>query len=231
MKHGLNITENAGIVGIAALVLYSLFFIHNSHAQAAPEFMATWQAFSYTPADYEGRTLPNGETPIEMAFELLENGRPANLSRTEVRWFVGSNLIASGTNLRAILFTPPALNRDAHRIRIEIPNFRGSSLTHRFTIPVVNPEIIIETPIDIATRRAIFFTARPFFFNVTSLSQLAFTWNINGVTPAGTAERPQQLQVDRGELGAGANLIVSVTAHILGNELERASATEQITLQ
>lgn len=70
--------------------------------QTAPEFLVSWRASNYVPADYQGKILPSKNSAVEIGFDVIDKNKIADLSRHNINWFLGDNLIRSGVGLKKI---------------------------------------------------------------------------------------------------------------------------------
>lgn len=170
-----------GIVGGVALLLLG----GGVSAHAETEFMTSWQARTYVPAWYEGRVLPTYESPITIAFELLEDGKIVDLSNTAVRWYVDGRLLKNelnGLGIKKILVINKKYGGDTTEIRISIPNYKGGSQEKLINIPIKTPEAVIEAPYFKKKVEKGVSTLRvwPFFFNTTNASNLSLKWVVDG---------------------------------------------------
>lgn len=166
---------------IAFVFLSFAFF---AEAQAAPEFLSSWLAQSFVPSGYQGKIFPSNGTKIESRFELVENGKIIDLSKTPVRWYINDELMANEINGLGIkTFSFVNLSKyggNDIEIRISIPDYKGQSLDKFFVVPVKFPEVVIVS--DYFERKILkgvnYFYAQPFFFN--SSKNLSFFWMMNG---------------------------------------------------
>ena len=55
-----------GLIGLISPIVY---------AQASPEFLISWRAVNYVPADYQGKILPSKSSPIEAGFDLVDKNK------------------------------------------------------------------------------------------------------------------------------------------------------------
>ena len=90
-----------------------------------PEFWVTWKAKNYVPPGFEGKSLPVLGAPVEIAFNLVNQGTKINLGAQTVNWYLNDSLIGSGPGLQSISFTPL---KKSVEIRITIPDYPGGSL-------------------------------------------------------------------------------------------------------
>ena len=154
-------------------------------AHADTDFMVDWQTKTYVPAWYGGRAFPTNQSFVTISFELIENGRVADLSKTAVRWYVDDKLIKNETNglgIRQIIVFNKKYGNDILGIKIAIPDYKGQALTKLFEIPVKNPEVVIDVPYakKKVARGDDMLYAWPFFFNAASADNLRVQWTVDG---------------------------------------------------
>ncbi len=193
-------------------------------SQTNLELLISWQAKNYVPSAYVGKVLPIANTPVIMALELIDNKKIADISKKEVRWFANNQLIQSGIGLKNITFIIPTTRSGDENIKAVVINYRGTNLEKSIIIPVVNPEVVINAPYPDKkiTSGINTFIALPYFFNVNSLANLAFTWLANNQQVTDTNGNPDILTLDTTGGLSGNQIIVSVTAANINNDLELA---------
>ncbi len=210
------------IIGLTAMV----FFAVSSKAQTSkPQFLITWKADSYAPADFQGKILPTAGSLITTSFELIDQGKPADLSQEMVYWYVNNDFLRGGNGLQSIRFQAPQAAGGAIDLRVEIPNYKPGAQLKTIEIPVASPKAVIEVPFPNGEFSAsqLELTGQAYFFNVRSLSRLNFSWNINGQTPTG-AENPATLKVNIGQdVPVGYPVNIVFTAQNPDSVLEKAS--------
>ncbi|MEK9186341.1 MAG: hypothetical protein AAB885_02010 [Patescibacteria group bacterium] len=212
-----NLKFKTGFYFLVVIFTFSFLFFHLVTAQATPEFMVSWKADSYVPSDYRGKILPSPSSSIEMAFELIDGGRIANISNNQVRWYVNGRLYRSGAGLKSITYVPAQFDRQNREAHIEIIGYRGLNLEKRFTVPVAEPSVVI-VPISQNEFRAL-----PYFFNISSFNQLQFDWRANDLAPENIAEHPDLLTLSN--LAPGLPISLSVTVKNLNEILEIAGTS------
>ena len=200
-------------------ILFSFLFPLSSRGQQAPIFLVSWKANSYAPADYQGKILLSPTSSAEIAFELIDGGKIANLNNKEVRWFINNKLIASGLGLKTTTYTPSQPGRKDLRVQIQVLNYNGQDLEKIMILPVINPEIVIQ-PIGSNV-----FAGKPYFFNINSLSDLSFEWSVNGKKTNDLPDNPQFLSLT----GIPAN--TNVTINLFSQNLRQAIESSSFSLQ
>jgi len=198
----------------ALFVIWDLSFGFLARAQVAPEVILTWKANSYAPPGYAGKALPINNSPVDVALELLDGGRVANLSNIQIRWDLNGELYRSGAGLKNISFVADSSKGDP--LALVSFNYRGRALDKQISIPLARPEVVITGGPDI-------FKALPYFFNIGSPAQAKFTWSVNGNSVEGTGENPDALNLQT-DAPNGTELSIRVDAQSLLRAIEIASA-------
>ena len=211
-----------GLIGLIGPIVY---------AQASPEFLISWRAVNYVPADYQGKILPSKSSPIEAGFDLVDKNKIVDLSKYDISWYLNGNFLQSGLGLKKINFAM-ASNLD-QTMRITVFNYKNNDLDQIFLIPAAKPEIIIstKTPNDRTTRNQMrislqnyTFEARPFFFNVGNLNDLRFQWKVNDKMVEGAPANPEFLGLNLASEGTPreTELKLTLNASNIANPLELA---------
>lgn len=181
MMRYVNIQKQLLFIGIAMLC-FGFGFLHTN---AATEFMTNWEAKTYTPEWYTGKAFPTFQSFITVGFELIENGKIADLSKTGVRWYVDDVLYKNeinGLGIKNFTIYNQKYGGDTTSIKIVIPSYKGAVLEKTIAIPVKNPEVVIDAPFfeKRATRQAHDLFAWPFYFNAASKDLLNIEWRAEG---------------------------------------------------
>lgn len=207
-------------IKITLIALLAAGLALNAGAATAPDFMVTWKAADYAPASYRGKVLPSDGTRVDVALELINNNRFANLSGTNITWSLNNSLYKSGVGLKNISFNAAA-SKGNQVLDISF-TYAGKTLAKRIVIPVVRPEVVIAGGPDI-------FQALLYFFNLSSpTTQAKFTWEVNGITAEGTGQNPDVLALS-GDMPAGSNIGVRVDVQNLLKNFEIAGASINFT--
>lgn len=187
---------------ILVFLLSILYFLFSIPVFAAnPQFLVSWKAESYVPAWYGGKVFPAKGSPVIVSFELVDNGKITDLSRTVVRWYVNGKLVKNekdGLGIKSLSLTAPGYGGQEVEVRITLPDYRGTTLDQIARIPVKSPEVIIDgrfgaRPIQAGDNS---FEAMPFFFNAKNLDGLSFNWLANGQTAQANSDTPWLLNLN-----------------------------------
>lgn len=201
------------------------------YAQTSPEFLVSWRALNFVPADYQGKSLPSKSTRVEIGFDVIDGNKLVNLSKNNISWYLGNNQIASGAGMKTITVAMPTELDQA--VRMTVAGYKGADLDFGFIIPVSKPKIVINTKTPTITAknqrflqvRPHLFRAQPFFFNVNNLRDLNFKWQINSELISGTAGNPEFMSMDLGSNGTPkeSQFAISASASNNSNQLEFGS--------
>ena len=220
---------------IILLVTYSL--IANSFqasAQTSAEFLVSWQAKNYTPSEFKGKALPSRGSQVNASFELIQDGKLVNLSKTEVRWFLNKKLEKSGLGLKTISFFIPRAATGGQFLKISLPAYKGAKLEQSVFIPLAEPEIVIDAPYPDGriTAGNNIFTLLPYFFNnIITPQQLSVRWEANNLPAVAESESPHVLNLDASLGKSGEQIRLTVAAVNSLDDLEFANTTLKLEIQ
>ncbi len=212
----------------------SLSVVSYVSAQTAPEFMITWKAINYVPSDYLGKTFPSQSSSVEIGLDVIDKGRTVDLSKNIISWYSNNSQINSGVGMKTIQLTTSSIQNEV--VRVVIADYNGTDLSDSFIIPVQKNEVVIsvKTPHTNIYRNRVMLSAtshlmeaRPFFFNVTDLSGLNFSWRVNGQSATGDARNQNFFLLDLNTQGTPkeTELNLSVGISNLSNQLELGNKT------
>jgi hypothetical protein len=223
-----------GLIGLIGLISPIELI---AHAQTESQFLASWQAKTYAPSWYQGKIFPLKDSAIEVSFELIENGKIADISKEKVRWYLNDKLYSNenkGLGRKSIIFLMPDYSGRSAEVRIEIFQYReGKTIGKIIDIPSVSPEVVIDSPypnnrINIGASN---FSAYPFFFSAKNLNDFGVEWSAMGQkSDAGGNPWQLNLNIDqRAPKNTEINLSVSVKNFL--KELEFASRSLKLLVQ
>lgn len=156
-----------------------------AHVHAAVEFMTSWQAKTYTPEWYGGRAFPTYQSFITVGFELIENGKIADLSKTAVRWYVDDAMLkneGNGLGIKKVAVYNQKYGGDVSSVKISIPSYKGGALEKTIDVPIKNSEVVIDIPFfgkRLPKGENLIF-AWPFYFNTLSRDMIGLQWSAEG---------------------------------------------------
>ncbi len=206
---------------------FSFLISHSANAQAAPEFLVSWQAQSYVPIWYQGKVFPTYGSRVDVKFELIDNGKIADLSKAKIRWYVNDDLTRNennGLGIKNYSFVNSSVyGGNDLEVKVSIVDYKGKSLDKIIAIPVKSPEAIIEAPYldnGVDKGKSAFF-AWPFFFGIPN--NFSIKWMVDGNEANGSSANSPilSLNIDSGTLP---KTIINLKAQIqnLSNQMEIA---------
>ncbi|MDO8466990.1 MAG: hypothetical protein Q7S83_02505 [bacterium] len=201
---------------------YALLAIPGA-AQIVPEFIVTWRADSYVPPQYLGKALPGNETNIDLALEILDGGRLANLSDKEIRWLINGDALKSGTGLKNISFIAEGVMGD-QEVEVTVIGYKGGEpIAKSLIIPMTDPEAAIYSGENT-------FRALLYFFNIKNLQQALINWSANGLAPEqSNPAQPDILNLDTSGFPVGEDIEIQLQATNSKDPLETAGASITVT--
>ncbi len=223
-------------VGLLVVVFFAGGAAQKSRAQTtAPRFMTTWQAKSYAPPQYKGKILPTLSSQITVAFDVLDKGKVADLSKQTINWYLGGQILGSGKGMQTITFLAPESNLGDLELSVELPDYlpNGQLLMNSIRIPVVSSEAVIEAPYPegVFSGYSPQIKGVPYFFNVSSPSYLNFSWSVNGET-AQNAEDPTNLIINLNQdARSGSDIYIELVINNASDYLTAAKAETTLTFQ
>ena len=210
---------------MAAAFILPLFFPAAVKAQAAPTVIAAWKTDSYVPASFPGKALPSKDSAVTAAVEVLDGGRLANLSGTEIRWLLDNDELVSGFGKKTFQFRTDKEAEDAHELKITVL-YRGAELISFLTIPVAAPEVAIDFKMYRyqIKRGESRLKAVPYFFNIADPKKdMDYVWSSGNQITEGAEENPDELLYEVSpETPIGDIINISVLARNIQKELELA---------
>lgn len=206
---------------------------HGLGQTAQPIAVLSWKARTYAPSSYQGKILPGSSTPLLLSLDVFQSGKLVNISGMKIYWYLNNHLVDRGVGLQSVsIRTPQSLGGGAINIRAQIPDYPVDSLIKSVEIPLVSPSVVIETPSikDKLFSKTLQLKVIPYFFTVSDLSFLKFSWKVNEADVK-AAEDPQNLVVNiNADAAAGSALSVSATVSNPAGYFESASAQKSFTL-
>ena len=225
---------------ISVLIFSTFYFLLSAfylvHAQTPPQFMVSWQANSYAPSWYSGKILPTRGSLIKISFELVDNGKIADLSKKKVRWYVNDKLVqneSKGLGLKFYSFIADDYPGQETEIRITIVDYKDEILDKIVRIPIVSAEAAIDSPYpnaEINTEKNSFLVY-PFFFNIRDLNNISFEWLVDN-QPAESGENSQSLELNiESAAPSGFEIDIKATIRNLLDEMEFASENIKLVIK
>ena len=198
---------------------------------SGPNIMLTWKSSSYVPPAFLGKDMPTTNSLITASAELIDNGKAIDVSRQNIYWYQDNNFLDGGIGKQRISFRVPDTGGGTISLRVEFPEYSKGGQLKTIDIPIVKPEIVIESPFPGGkfSSSPLTLIGQPYFFNVSSLSQLGFSWSVNGQSPQG-AENPQALNIKFSQLPSQAQMAISLLAQNTDKRYEFETASKNLIL-
>lgn len=187
-------------------ILFVLFLVGSplAHAQEAARSTSptashflTWQSDTYAPPGFLGKRLPSKGSSVSLAFHTLNTSE--SFQNVAFTWYIDNIKIGEGmgkTRTNTTITQRPGTY--TAKVFLRYPN--GSSETITTPIKVVTPVVYLVEEKNVIHNGTLFtyptdlyFRALPLSFNVSSLLELDFTWNVNNITSVGqNPEKPDR---------------------------------------
>ena len=167
-------------------------------ATTDPFLYLTWKAKSYAPDNFLGKILPGANSPILVSLEAFENDKVSDITGSQIKWYIDGELFSTIVGQKSFTIrTDKKPTSGVMSIRAEVVNKWKTIKMKTVDIPISPPLTILKSNYLSKTfsDNKISVSATPYFFGVTSLSDLVFYWKVNGV-PVDSAENPQVVDIN-----------------------------------
>ncbi|MST04319.1 MAG: hypothetical protein EXS49_02005 [Candidatus Pacebacteria bacterium] len=177
--------KNGSLKIFSLIIVLGLLLIPKTSngAFSDPQMIITWKADSFIPHWYKGRAMPIRNSNIKTSLVMVDNGKIIDLSQYEIRWNGDNGIFEKGIGFVNFSFELDKLISQPQNLTATIVGYNGENIKKTITIPVLKPEIGLETNLNRiliekggkATLRAL-----PFFFNINNESSINIKWTVNG---------------------------------------------------
>jgi len=198
-------------VGLSVFLLLTVYSLAGA---ATPRLFLTWKANNFYPSDFQGKALPTTGSVITASAAVLYDNALVNPRDVLFTWYFDDTWITQETGRREVTVSASKLFGDAHFVRAVALLPTGERIDASVRVPVTSPDLVIETS---RGDRDTTLRAVPFFFNVSSLANLVFSWEADG--------GKQSSQNNILSLPSGLSSVVSVFVRNAANSLEFTKAT------
>jgi hypothetical protein len=205
----------------------------SAHAQTDPaELVFTWNAENFYPANYPGKAYATEGSPVTVSAEMLQGGRFLDVSEANVKWYLDNKLYAEGRGLKEIQFTAKSRRGSSHIVRALFER-AGVKTEASVQIPVRAKEVVVESSApsgSVPANSSVSLLAVPYFWNVSALSDLRFSWRIDNRDIPNENEQSLFIQFGAPKAGSGTVRITSLaTTKVFSLEKARFDTTIQVT--
>lgn len=161
-----------------------------------------WQTNSFSPLDYEGRTMPSvGSRIIVTAISEIRNEGPENLIYT---WYVNSESQVRGVLGEQTFSFLVTKNVTFMPVMVEVSNLSQSVTVRKgISIPIIRPSLALYqkqsqrlssgNPAFALPGSQIDFYVQPFYFHINKAADLIYKWSFAGKEIFGTPPDPNML--------------------------------------
>jgi len=234
---------------LLAIVFCFLWFLPVQSQTSEINITLTWSTNTYTPFDYPGKALPVKGSVIEVAANI--DSQEVNPQELNYRWFLNKHLQTeqSGQAKSVLGFPVKWTSENEQSIRVEIrdkeENLLGSAyldigivqpqvviqpITNKGTLPLESSVSSIIKEYQISAEQETSFIAQPYFFNISSINELNFNWNLGGREASQiSSDNPHVFILKIGQLIQSIKQNLKIGVENKNNPLQRARTTAEIT--
>lgn len=215
-----------------AVIVFGLINGAHAQTQSPPQIILTWRANNFYPANYKGKVAVTQSTPVTVSAEMLLNNKLIDLSQAVFTWYVDDEIKNSGQNIKEITFTAQKPEGDSHFVRVTV-KVDDRNLETSIRIPVSKHLIILETPypdqlVKAETKAQI--QAVPYFFNISSLADLNFAWQVNDKNLETGNDNQLILNLGKPKTNEQREIQIHVFVQNQRNQLEFAETRTKLTI-
>lgn len=227
--HNLSLKHIIAFWLVATPLLFVVILL--AEAQARPQVFVSWRAESYAPPAYGGKILPTAGSLITISFEVVDDGKLANLSKQTIYWYLNNDLIENRDGVQSVAFNAPARAPSILELRIELPAYPSGLLLKTINIPVVRPEAAIEAPYPDGqfSETRVQMAGSPYFFNANKINDFRFSWTINGEAAEGEESSREFIVNLNPDAPPGSTLNIGLTINNTSFTEEVASVFAKLT--
>lgn len=215
----------------AAVLLFGIGAF-STHAQTAPtQAYVTWKASNFYLASFSGKALPSNGTSVALAVAVTRNGTLIDIGQANVVWDVDGKFLSGGVGQRTAAFIASKGAGDSYFAHVTV-TLGGETIEGAAQIPVTGPVVVLDMPYPNGTAHGDTITLRalPFFFSASSLSDLSFSWFIDGTEKNTGSDNELTINAGGGDSTLSRVFHAIVNAQNERNPVETASAREQFTV-
>lgn len=222
MEHKTKIYDIASrkiaLLSVAVMVIVMIVVISNARAQSISQPVISWQANNFFPSDYVGKALPSTGTRVSLSVMVIKGAKVLDLSGARIFWYVDEKLI-SREDEPTVAFAVTKRGGDSHFVRVVVESKDGK-FENSTRVPVVRPSLAVGIPYPnntVPQNSELRLRAIPFFFNVSSLDGLKFSWRVGEERITSVSENELVLKVGKPLSELQRNLLLTASAENVGN--------------
>lgn len=205
----------------------------------------SWWADTYAPLNYEGRPLMTTGSTVFVTALAQMGVSSKNLLYT---WYLDDKKIGSsvGYDRQEFGFTSDDRVGASRRVKVEVTDLFGATMSKAISIKMVAPQIIIykSDKIDVIPANAQAFEeyvlqagqqmnliAVPYFFSIKTPGELAYEWSFNGRRLGGAPSNPNVATLTIPDNAEKGTYDLTLIARNKNKILQNASASVKITVR
>ncbi|MFH1192964.1 MAG: hypothetical protein V1656_01445 [Candidatus Jorgensenbacteria bacterium] len=225
--------KNIAASGIALMAIGAVCasVLAATQPPASANLILTWSADNFYPSDYEGKALPANGSSVSVSLETVKSGKLQDLKSVPIAWYLDGDWLSGGVGQKHASFVVTKAKGASHSLRA-VAGLPEGEAEQTVSVPIVAREIVIETPyrsgFTASAAKPIVFRAVPYFFNITSITDLLFSWTAGGDTRSASGDN--ELSVNLGGAQNQTTLPVSVAVRGVSSVFESASDAVIITI-
>lgn len=214
------------------LFVVALLVFSDVGAQSISQAVITWQANNFFSSDYLGKALPSTGTRVSLSVAIISGGKIVSLSGARIFWYVDEKLI-SRSDEPNVTFTATKRGGDNHFVRVVVES-QGGRFEDSTRVPVVKPSLAVGIPYPgniVPQNSDIRLKALPFFFNISSLDGLKFSWRVGEERVTNVSENELVIKIGTPLSELQKNLLLVATAENVGNPSEVGEEIVRLKIQ
>ncbi len=218
---------------IFLLFFFCLLVFSFVSAQTGGNLIITWHANNYVPEDFQEKAFPTNGNTVQVSVEFLLGQKIQNISQVDISWFVDGVFFTKGTGLKEMSFPITKVGRSSHSVRVVIQT-KTDKYEGIISIPVFNPIITIENKYPrglVRSGEQVSFFVIPYFFNISSPSEITSLWTINGNAQEGTRDTLLTLNIGAPKTSEQKNMTIESFVQNIKNGLEFAKEKINLYIQ
>ncbi len=232
MKFGYVKTYLLPLTALFALMFF--FVVSKTGAQSTnDQIILTWQANNFYPADFEGKAFPSPGSEVVVSLGVIKNGKLADLTSSSIAWSLDGNFMERGLGKQTFSFFAKKTSSGSETVRVSVEN-GNAPLEYSVNIPVVDPQVVVEIPYFeniVPSNTDITLRAVPYFFNVTSLNDLTFMWQIGGMVEKHEGDGSLSLHIEKPGVSGRPAIFIKTSVQNKNDVFEYMNQNTTLTTQ
>jgi hypothetical protein len=173
-----NTKKGVNFLSLLLVFLIFCFYANKTFAQEKEsELLILWKSSSFVPSNYLGKPLPVNGSIVYLYVIGKENNKILDLSSFPILWYIDGEFKNGAVGQIDNKIKITKMGGDYHSVRVEV-KMPNKTLNKTITIPVSQPKVVLDVPL-FKDQKNILVSALPYFFNIKSINELEFLWNIS----------------------------------------------------